>query len=69
MESVSKTFYILAAVFLFLGLFFNFLSTKGFPRIPGDIYIDRPGIKVYIPVTSAIIISVILTLILNYLRK
>ncbi|HBQ50382.1 TPA: hypothetical protein DD690_00175 [Candidatus Daviesbacteria bacterium] len=39
------------------------------PKIPGDIYIDRPNLKIYIPFTSAIVISVILTLIFNFFRK
>lgn len=67
MESIGKIFYSLAAIFLILGLVSNIMPK--FPRIPGDIYIDRPGIKIYIPFTSALVASVILTLILNFFRK
>lgn len=58
---------LLGVVFLVLGLLFNIMPRL--PRIPGDIYIDRPGIKIYIPFTSAIVISVILTLIFNFFKK
>ncbi|MBI2196682.1 DUF2905 domain-containing protein [Candidatus Daviesbacteria bacterium] len=67
MENIGKIFSLLGVVFLILGILFNFMPRL--PRIPGDIYIDRPGIKIYIPFTSAIIASVILTLILNFFRK
>lgn len=67
MENISKIFSLLATVFLILGLVFNIMPKL--PRIPGDIYINRPGIKIYIPFTSAIIASIILTLVLNFFRK
>lgn len=67
MENISKILSLLATVFLILGLVFNIMPKL--PRIPGDIYLDRPGIKIYIPFTSAIIVSIILTLILNFFRK
>lgn len=60
-------FALLGVVFLLLGLFFNL--SPNIPRLPGDIYIDRPGIRVYIPVTSAIILSILLTLAFNFFRK
>jgi len=67
MENVGKIFSLLAVVFLILGLLFNLMPRL--PRIPGDIDIDRPYLKIYIPFTSAIVISVILTLILNFFKK
>jgi len=67
MENLSRGFYILAFVFLILGLITNLYPNL--PKLPGDINIDRPGLKIYIPVVSSIIASVLLTLILNSLRK
>ncbi len=67
MENIGKIFSLLGVVFLILGLLFNMMPRL--PRIPGDIDIDKPGIKIYIPFTSAIVISVILTLILNFFKK
>ena len=34
-------------------------------KLPGDIYIKRDNFTVYIPITSAILLSVFLTLLLN----
>lgn len=69
MQEIGKIFSLLAVVFLFLGLLFNLLMTNP-PWIPGDIYINKPYLlRIYIPFTSAIVLSVILTIILNFFRK
>ncbi|OGE26914.1 hypothetical protein A3C32_00055 [Candidatus Daviesbacteria bacterium RIFCSPHIGHO2_02_FULL_41_14] len=67
MPDIIKIVYLLVGVFLVLGLLANIGGR--FPKLPGDIDIDKPGIKLYIPFTSAIIISVILTLLFNFFRK
>ena len=35
------------------------------PRLPGDIYIQRRGFTFYIPVLGSILMSLLLTLLLN----
>ncbi len=67
MENAEKILSLLGVVFLIMGLMWN-ISGWNLPKIPGDIDIDRWGIKIYIPVVSAIIISVILTIIFNFFK-
>jgi hypothetical protein len=38
-------------------------------RLPGDIRIERPGTRVYVPITSMILVSVLLTLVMSALRR
>jgi hypothetical protein len=38
-------------------------------RLPGDIYVKRPGFQFYFPLTSSIILSIILTLIFALFRR
>ncbi len=38
-------------------------------RLPGDIYIKRDGFTIYFPLVSSILISIILTLILNFIFR
>ncbi|HEV8439448.1 MAG TPA: DUF2905 domain-containing protein [Methylomirabilota bacterium] len=38
-------------------------------RLPGDIYIERENWKFYFPVTTSILISIILTLIFTFLGR
>lgn len=40
-----------------------------FGRLPGDIRIDTERVKVFIPITSMVLISIILTVIINLLRR
>jgi hypothetical protein len=44
-----------------------FISPQRIPRIPGDIYINKLGLTIYIPFASAIALSVVLNLIMWYL--
>ncbi len=40
-----------------------------FGHLPGDIRIEREGVRVYIPITSALLLSLLLTLLLNLFRR
>lgn len=40
-----------------------------FGRLPGDIRIGSERVKVFIPITSMIIVSIVLTLLLRLLRR
>lgn len=62
-----KLFSFFGLVFLILSLVYNIMPK--FPRIPGDIYLDKFGFKIYIPWLSAVVISVILTLFFNFFGK
>lgn len=39
------------------------------PRMPGDIVIERPNLTVYVPIGTMILVSVLLTLILNFVLR
>ncbi len=67
MQDLGRTLLIFGVILLVIG----FILSSGIkiPRIPGDIYIDKPGLKVYFPIVSSIIASIILTLILNLFKK
>ena len=38
-------------------------------RLPGDLIIDRPRLRVYLPLGSCLLASVVLTLILSFFRR
>jgi len=40
-----------------------------FGRLPGDIRIERENVHVFFPITSMILISIVLSLILNLVRR
>lgn len=67
MEEVGKILTFSGVIFLLLSLIFNIVPNL--PKIPGDIYIEKSGIRIYIPITSAIILSLLLTIVFNFFRK
>lgn len=40
-----------------------------FGRLPGDIRIERPHSRIYIPITSMILVSIALSVLLSLLRR
>jgi Protein of unknown function (DUF2905) len=40
-----------------------------FGRLPGDIRIERPQVRVYIPIVSMLVVSVVLSIILRIFRR
>lgn len=66
---MAKIFIFIGIVFILIGIFLYFF--KDFPlfRLPGDIVIEKENFKFYFPITSAIIISIVLSLIFNIISK
>ena len=65
MKSIGATLIFLLAVAAI-----TFLSVRyGLGRLPGDIIIDRGGVVVYLPITTAVLISVTLALVLWLFRR
>lgn len=54
---------VFVGAFLYLGGSFSWLG-----RLPGDIRVIRPGYRIYIPITTSILISIVVTLILYVIR-
>ena len=59
----------LGIVLLVLGLFWPWLTRLGLGRLPGDIFIQRGGFRFYFPLTTALIVSVVLSLLLWLFRR
>ncbi len=68
-EEFFKFFIFLGFFFIGIGFIFYLLSKietiKSIPRFPLDIVIERENFKFYFPLGSSILLSIILTLILN----
>jgi hypothetical protein len=62
---------ITGAILLIVGALLHFApwSLNWFGKLPGDIRIETASGKIFIPITSMLIISVALTLILNIFRR
>lgn len=58
---------VLAVIGLFLPVAGRYLGWLG--RLPGDVNVERGGVRIHIPVVTCILISVVLTLVLNCLLR
>lgn len=52
-----------------VGLLWPWLGRLPLGRLPGDIMIDRPGFKLYLPITTMILVSLLITLLSRIFRK
>lgn len=66
---MHKTLIILGIAILAVGLLWPWLSKLPIGRLPGDIIIDRPHLKIYIPITTMIVVSLVVSIILWLIKK
>ena len=59
---MSRVLIIFGVVLIAVGLLWPVVSKLGFGRLPGDIVIERENFRLYIPIATSIIVSVLLKL-------
>jgi hypothetical protein len=59
---VSRTLIIFGLVLVAAGLLWPFLAKLGLGRLPGDIVIERENFTFYLPITTSLLISGVLSL-------
>jgi hypothetical protein len=59
----------IGVILLAAGLLWPWLGKLPIGRLPGDIVIDRPNLKIYIPITTMIIISIIISFLARFFKK
>jgi hypothetical protein len=70
MSQIGKWILLAGVVLVMLGLVMIAgerlgLGRLGLGRLPGDLRFSRGGVQVYFPITSALLLSAVLTLLLN----
>ncbi len=68
-EAFGRLLLIGGAIIAVTGLLFLLFGRIGFGRLPGDIFIQRGNFTFYFPLVTMLIISIILTLIINFIRR
>jgi len=63
---MQKYLIVIGAIIILAGLFWSHLIKLPFGKLPGDIIIDRPNFKIFIPITTTLIVSIFLSIV-NYL--
>ena len=71
MQQAGKILIIIGIIIAITGLVVYFAGNKlsWFGRLPGDIRIERENFRFYFPITTMIIISIVLTLIIKIFKR
>jgi Protein of unknown function (DUF2905) len=59
----------LGAILMTAGLLWPWLKRMHLFHLPGDIIVDRPGLKFMFPITTMLIVSVVLSLLAWLMRR
>jgi hypothetical protein len=59
----------LGSIVLLVGLLWPWLRKLPVFHLPGDIVIERPGLKFYLPITSMLLVSAVLSIIAWLMRR
>ncbi|MEW5250926.1 DUF2905 domain-containing protein [Microbulbifer discodermiae] len=68
---LSKWLLIVGCIFIVLGLLLHFFpgALSWFGRLPGDIRIESERTRVYFPIVSMIVLSILLSLLIGFFRR
>jgi Protein of unknown function (DUF2905) len=66
---MTRWLIILGIVLIVAGLLWPWISRLGLGRLPGDVVVERENFRLYLPITTSILISVVLSLILWFLNR
>jgi Protein of unknown function (DUF2905) len=60
---------VLGLSLLVIGLLWAWLSKLGLGRLPGDLAFERGGVRIYVPIMTCLVISLVLSLLLWLLNR
>jgi hypothetical protein len=66
---VAKWLITLGIILVVLGVLWPLLTKLGLGSLPGDFRVERKGYSFYFPLTTSIIVSLVITLILWIFRR
>jgi len=66
---VSRLLMALGALLVVAGVVWPWLKRVPWFHLPGDIVIDRPGLKVFIPIATMVVVSVVMSVVAWLIKK
>lgn len=66
---ITRILIIAGVTLVALGLLWPWLSQIGIGRLPGDIVIERENFRLYVPVTTCLIVSIVISIIWYLFRS
>ena len=69
MANMQRILIAIGAILLLVGLLWPWLSSLGLGRLPGDIRIETENSVFYFPITTCVVISIVLSLVIWFIRR
>ena len=69
MSNTQKILIAAGILILIIGFLWPWIAKLPIGKLPGDIVVDKPNFKFFFPITSMILVSVILSLIIWLIKK
>lgn len=66
---MQRVLIVVGLLIIVVGMLWPWISQLPLGRLPGDIIIDKPGAKIYIPIVTMILISGLVSLLLWIFRQ
>lgn len=66
---MQKALLVVGIVIIVIALVWPLLAKLPFGKLPGDISFSRPGFQFFMPITTMIIVSIVLSLVLWFFRR
>jgi len=66
---MAKWLITIGIVCIVLGLAWPLITKLGLGRLPGDVHVEKAGFDFYFPITTSIILSIVVTVILWIFRR
>ena len=68
-RDMQRLLIVIGAVLVLAGVLWPWLSRLGLGRLPGDIRVDSDNGFFYFPIVTCVVISIVISLILWFLRR
>jgi Protein of unknown function (DUF2905) len=66
---MSRLLIIFGLVLVAVGVLWPVIAKLGLGRLPGDLVIERENFRLYIPIATSLLISLLLSLVLWFLNR
>ena len=69
MDGTGRFLIVGGLILIAIGALMTFGAMHWLGRLPGDIRIERPGMKLFIPITTSILLSILISVVLYLVSK
>lgn len=66
---MARTLIIIGLLLVAAGVLWPLIHRLGLGRLPGDILVERGNFRLYVPITTSLLVSAVLSLVLWFLSR